>query len=51
MSDLAETIEILEAEITRLKTAKENKSKHLDAAAALFGPKNNANLPDASGTS
>lgn len=39
VSDLAETIEILEAEVTRLKAAKENKSKHLDAAAALFGSK------------
>lgn len=39
VSDLAETIEILETEVIRLKAAKESKSKHLDAAAALFGPK------------
>ena len=39
ISDLAETITILEDEITRLRTARDQKSKHLDAAAALFGRK------------
>lgn len=39
VSDLTETVEILQNEIARLKEAKDSKSKHLDAAAALFGSK------------
>ena len=39
VSDLSETIGILEDEIIRLKSARDQKSKHLDAAAALFTKK------------
>ena len=39
VSELTETIGILEDEIIRLKSARDQKSKHLDAAAALFAKK------------
>ncbi len=39
VEELSETIEVLKIEIERLNEAKESKSKHLDAAAALFGKK------------
>ncbi len=36
IDEISETIEALETEINRLKTAKSEKSEHLSAAAALF---------------
>ena len=39
VDELGETITLLHSEIDRLEKAKADKSKHLDAAAALFAKK------------
>lgn len=39
VEELAETIERLKAEISRLEETMNSKSAHLDAAAAMFGKK------------